>query len=108
LTYRLGAHTTSDDPTVYRSDGEVEEHKRHDPVKRLKRYLEVGDEWSQAQDDALIAQVKAELQAGIERAEKAPKPAVSTLFDKVYEKQPLHLIEQQTECENGPRPRHHR
>lgn len=106
LTYRLGAHTTSDDPSVYRTDAEVEEHKRHDPVKRLRRYLEVMDGWSQSQEDQLVSQVKAELQACIDRAEKTPKPALSTIFDKVYEKQPLHLIEQQTECENGPRPRH--
>jgi pyruvate dehydrogenase E1 component alpha subunit len=91
---------------VYRTDAEVEEHKRHDPVKRLRRYLEVTDGWSQPQEEALVSQAKAELQACIDRAEKTPKPALSTIFDKVYEKQPLHLIEQQTECENGPRARH--
>jgi pyruvate dehydrogenase E1 component alpha subunit len=108
VTYRLGAHTTSDDPTVYRSEAEVEEHRRHDPVKRLRRYLEVQNAWSQSQDDAFVSQVKSELQTCIERAEKAPKPALSTIFDKVYEKQPLHLIEQQTECEEGPRARLHK
>lgn len=38
-TYRLGAHTTSDDPTRYREDSEVEEWKKKDPIDRFKKYL---------------------------------------------------------------------
>jgi pyruvate dehydrogenase E1 component alpha subunit len=106
LTYRLGAHTTSDDPTVYRNDAEVEEHRRHDPVKRLRRHLEVLEQWTPVQEEALIAQTRAEIQACIERAEKAPRPAVATIFAHVYEQQPAHLARQQQECESGPRPRH--
>ncbi|WP_026478030.1 pyruvate dehydrogenase (acetyl-transferring) E1 component subunit alpha [Alkaliphilus transvaalensis] len=39
FTYRLGAHTTSDDPTRYRSDQEVEAWKKKDPIDRMKKYL---------------------------------------------------------------------
>ncbi len=39
LTYRLGAHTTSDDPTKYRSDAEVKQWEARDPLLRLERYL---------------------------------------------------------------------
>lgn len=38
-TYRLGAHTTSDDPTVYRDEAEVEEWKKKDPIDRMRKYL---------------------------------------------------------------------
>ncbi len=103
LTYRLGAHTTSDDPTVYRSRADVEEHKRHDPIKKLLRYLEYMDAWSQPEQDELFAKSQGELQACIERAESAPRPALSTMFQDVYEEQPAHLAEQQQQCERGPR-----
>jgi len=39
LTYRLGAHTTSDDPTRYRTDEEVRQWEARDPILRLERYL---------------------------------------------------------------------
>ena len=40
FTYRMGAHTTSDDPTKYRVSAEVEVWKHRDPIQRLRRYLE--------------------------------------------------------------------
>lgn len=50
-TYRLGAHTTSDDPTKYREDAEVEEWLLKDPIKRFKAYLEdkgiLDEEWEE-------------------------------------------------------------
>ena len=38
-TYRMGAHTTSDDPTRYRTSAEIEEWRRKDPIARLRAYL---------------------------------------------------------------------
>ncbi|SHD78197.1 pyruvate dehydrogenase (acetyl-transferring) E1 component subunit alpha [Schnuerera ultunensis] len=51
FTYRLGAHTTSDDPTKYRKDEEVEKWKEKDPIVRFKKYLQnkgiLTDEWEE-------------------------------------------------------------
>jgi pyruvate dehydrogenase E1 component alpha subunit len=102
-TYRLGAHTTSDDPSRYRNESEVEQHKKADPIRRLKLYLENLEVWSQEEDDKLIERTRKELQAAIDQAESAPKPSVASIFHKVYHDQPIHLQEQQAECENGPR-----
>ncbi|MBN1655457.1 MAG: thiamine pyrophosphate-dependent dehydrogenase E1 component subunit alpha [Deltaproteobacteria bacterium] len=104
-TYRLGAHTTSDDPTRYRNESEVERERKYDPIRRLRLYLENLEVWSQQEDEKLIEKIHAELQAAIARAENAPRPAVASIFEKVYRDQPAHLREQQAECERGPRAR---
>jgi TPP-dependent pyruvate/acetoin dehydrogenase alpha subunit len=101
-TYRLGAHTTSDDPTRYRDASEVEQQRKYDPIRRLKLYLENLDVWSQEKDAELIERTQSELQAAIDSAESAPKPAIASIFQKVFRDQPEHLREQQAECENGP------
>jgi pyruvate dehydrogenase E1 component alpha subunit len=104
-TYRLGAHTTSDDPTRYRDASEVEQQSKYEPIRRLKLYLENLDVWSQKKDEEFIERTQRELQAAIDSAESAPKPAIASIFQKVYRDQPAHLQEQQAECENGPRVR---
>ena len=59
ITYRRGPHTTSDDPTRYRDDGEVEQWASLDPLDRLRRHMEsVG-----ALDDDFVASVDAEADA---------------------------------------------
>ncbi len=50
VTYRMGAHTTSDDPTRYRSDSEVREWARLDPIERLQRHLVLEGKWLPEED----------------------------------------------------------
>ena len=52
-TYRLGPHTTSDDPTLYREDKEVEMWEKRDPMIRFKKYLIDKGYWSEKEDKAL-------------------------------------------------------
>jgi pyruvate dehydrogenase E1 component alpha subunit len=47
LTYRYGAHATADDPSLYRSNDEVEEWRAKDPIDRLRRFLEHRGEWDE-------------------------------------------------------------
>lgn len=59
VTYRMGPHTTSDDPTRYRDEAELETWRRRDPLDRLERHLRSINEW----DDAWAADVSAEIDA---------------------------------------------
>ncbi len=103
LTYRLGGHSTSDDPRAYRAESEVEEWRKTDPIVRLRTHLESSMGWSETDEETLKQEVEAELRACIKRAEETSRPALSTLFNDVYEEQPWHLREQQEVLERGPR-----
>ncbi len=82
-TYRMGAHTTSDDPTRYRETSEVETWKLKDPIERVKRYLQVQGT-PQEFFDALEVEAE-ELGKNLREACKAlPEPDLESLFDKVY------------------------
>jgi pyruvate dehydrogenase E1 component alpha subunit len=105
ITYRAGAHSTSDDPTAYRDSGEVEKELRADPIKRLRAYLERLGGWSEDEEKAFLDDTVDELKACIEQAEAAPLPGVATMFEEVYAQMPQHLTEQQAECVEGPRVR---
>ncbi|MGY1811492.1 pyruvate dehydrogenase (acetyl-transferring) E1 component subunit alpha [Blastococcus sp. SYSU D00820] len=99
FTYRMGAHTTSDDPTRYRLADELEEWKLRDPIARLKVYLAhegIADaaffDAVDAEGDELAARVRAGT-IGM------PAPPPSSMFDGVYAEQTPHLAAQQAEFE---------
>ena len=94
LTYRMGGHSTSDDPKAYRSDEEVETWQKQDPLLRLRRHLELLGAWHESDEKQLTARVDNELKQSIEAAEKKPQPALSSSFDDVYAERPWHLTEQ--------------
>jgi 2-oxoisovalerate dehydrogenase E1 component alpha subunit len=105
VTYRSGAHSSNDDPTVYRDAAEHEEQVKRDPIRRLRRYLEREHGYTEADNTAYEERVQAELSVCIERAESAPAPTIASMFEDVYEHMPPHLVEQQAEAVNGPRVR---
>jgi len=107
VTYRAGAHSSSDDPSAYRDSAEVEEQLRRDPLRRLRAYLERQRALTAADQVALEERIQAELSACIERAEAAAPPSIESMFEDVFEQQPAHLREQQAECVNGPRAKRH-
>ncbi len=102
LTYRIGAHSTSDDPTRYRTDAEVESWKRKDPVDRLAKHLRMLG----AIDDAFEKQLDAELGPAIgdviKSVEELPPPARMSLFDDVYAEPTWNLREQRDELAKLP------
>jgi 2-oxoisovalerate dehydrogenase E1 component alpha subunit len=83
-TYRMGAHTTSDDPTRYRIASEVEAWQAKDPILRVRAFLEK----QQIADPAFFAEVdeqaKREAVHLRERVLAMPDPAPVTIFDNVY------------------------
>lgn len=83
-TYRMGAHTTSDDPTRYRIASEVEAWQARDPIKRLRSLLDrenAADDDFFAEVDADAARQAADLR---ERVLALPDPQPLELFDNVY------------------------
>jgi len=83
LTYRMGAHTSSDDPTKYRTSDEVEVWRRRDPITRFEAYLR-----SRGEGDAFFEEVAtegADLAADIRtRTLALQTPSVDKMFDFVY------------------------
>jgi 2-oxoisovalerate dehydrogenase E1 component alpha subunit len=96
LTYRMGPHTTSDDPTRYRDEAELDEWRARDPIDRVRRYLDsigVEPETFEAIDDEadrLGASVRAACLA-------IPEPDLAAWFDTVYAEQTDELRAQQAE-----------
>lgn len=93
VTYRMGAHTTADDPTKYRTDGEVEYWAERDPITRYRTWLE-GRGASAAfftDVDAEAAEVAADLRR---RALDLPAPTREKIFAHVYTDQHPLMDEQ--------------
>lgn len=94
LTYRYGAHTTADDPTKYRPDGEADEWKKRDPIHRLRAQLQQWDLWSDTDEAAWATEVDGVIRAAITEMESAAPPDPRDLFRHVYE-QPTKRLQRQ-------------
>lgn len=85
-TYRLGAHTTSDDPTVYRDDAEVETWRAKDPIDRVYKYLIHKGIWSEEQEETFAKETGEEVKQTFEKVEKSGLTPLEDIFDYVFEK----------------------
>ncbi|MFF3624372.1 pyruvate dehydrogenase (acetyl-transferring) E1 component subunit alpha [Streptomyces sp. NPDC002467] len=96
-TYRMGAHTTSDDPTKYRDSAEVEEWAGRDPIARLKSHL-LDNGWA---DEAFLTGVDREGDALAQRLREQvrsmPAPATEAIFEHVYADPHALVDEERTE-----------
>src|SRR4051812_30647123 len=98
LTYRVSAHSSSDDPTRYR-DEKVTEVWRHqkDPLRRMEAFLKARGWLADGEREALATKLEADVRDAIARAEAAGMPPIESLVDDVYEEKPWHLREQLAE-----------
>lgn len=80
VTYRLGVHTTADDPSKYRSEEEVTMWEKKDPLTRFRAYLE---QRSLLESD-IESQIDAEIVDAVQRFEATPPPDPLTMFDHAY------------------------
>ena len=94
VTYRMGPHSSSDDPKRYRSDEELAEWQKRDPITRLRMYLEKKKMWTEADEKRTQEETNREIEEAVQHAEKLPKPALETLFTDVYAEMPWNLQEQ--------------
>jgi 2-oxoisovalerate dehydrogenase E1 component alpha subunit len=94
MSYRLGAHSTSDDPNGYRSPAEEEKWRQKDPINRMKNWLIKQQWWDESRDEKLHQEFRSEILAELKLAEKRPKPPLEDLINDVYKTPPRHLVEQ--------------
>lgn len=95
LTYRVSAHSSSDDPTRYRDEKVTELWKsRRDPLRRMQAFLESRGWLTAAEVTEQAQTMEAEVRDAIARQEKAGPPPVESLFEDVYE-QPTWLLQEQ-------------
>lgn len=83
-TYRMGAHTTSDDPTKYRDGEEAAEWQAKDPLTRTEAWLRASGAWDDAQQARLDQDLEAfgaQVRAAADRVEA---PVLADVFDRVY------------------------
>ena len=107
VTYRAGAHSTSDDPSKYRPADDWQHFPLGDPVARLKQHLIALGEWSEERHAELHKALEAEVMAAQKEAERhgtladghTPDPA--TMFEDVYERMPAHLEAQRAQLLAG-------
>ncbi len=100
VTYRAGAHSTSDDPSKYRPADDWERFPLGDPIERLKAHLIGLGAWSEQEHEQVRLELEAEVTAAQKEAEShgtlldghIPSPA--TMFEDVYAQVPWHLREQ--------------
>ncbi len=107
VTYRVAAHSTSDDPSKYRPREEPERWPFGDPIARLKGHLVTIGEWSEARQVQLQAEIDDEVLAALREAEShgtlhdGPKPDAASMFEDVFKEMPPHLREQMREMESN-------
>lgn len=94
MSYRLGAHSTSDDPSGYRTREEEEKWQMHDPILRMKNWMMAQNWWDDAQETELFEKLREKVLAAVKVAEKIAKPPVEDLMTDVYDQVPAHLQKQ--------------
>jgi 2-oxoisovalerate dehydrogenase E1 component alpha subunit len=104
VTYRVGAHSTSDDPSAYRPKTESDAWPLGDPVLRLKNHLIRRGVWTEERHKQAEAEILAEVIAVQKEAEShgtlhsGPHPSARHMFEGVYEQMPPHLRRQRQQA----------
>ena len=97
VTYRMGFHNTTDNPSLYEDPAERADAMARDPIERVVKHLRRRGLWSEARDRETRAGVRAEIEAALESAATFPPPAPGDLFGHVYAKLPERVRRQRTE-----------
>lgn len=91
MSYRLGAHSTSDDPSGYRTKEEEEKWQANDPILRMKNWMLLQKWWDEEKDLALFEQYREEVLAAVKVSEKIAKPSIDSLITDVYDEPTAQL-----------------
>jgi pyruvate dehydrogenase E1 component alpha subunit len=94
VTFRMGGHSSSDDPTRYRDTELVKAWEKRDPIARLGAWLRSRSLLADADVETWTAELNDEISKAVIEAEAAGPPALETMFTDVYATMPAHLEEQ--------------
>jgi pyruvate dehydrogenase E1 component alpha subunit len=103
LTFRMGGHSSSDDPTKYRDESVAKEWAERDPLLRHRKWLVSQGAWSDEQQEEYLAKAGKEITKAIDRVEAAGPVDPATLFTDVWTDEPAQLLDQQERL-GGPEP----
>ncbi len=84
VTYRLGPHTTSDDPARYRDEDEAGEWRDRDPLERVRALLERAGRWTPQWQAELEARSSQVVEAAVAEAEALPQPTAEEMLSRMY------------------------
>jgi pyruvate dehydrogenase E1 component alpha subunit len=101
VTYRMGPHSTSDDPTRYRSGEELAEWTKRDPVRRFSEYLLRAGVVDAKTAEDLAEEAREEVRRAVKACEGAPPVPPESLVEDVYAEIPWHLAEQRKLLRGG-------
>ena len=97
VTYRMGFHNTTDNPSRYEDPKEREEARRRDPIDRVVKYLTVRGLWNDQRDKETRSSIQDEISDAFAKAVQFPVPEPTAIFDHVYAEAPERVRRQLAE-----------
>lgn len=101
LTYRLGGHSSSDDPTKYRDEREAQRWEARDPLLRHRAWLVERGEWDDKREENFLAEAGQRISDTIAQVEAAEPVPQDSLFGDVWARPPALLMDQKQRLDEG-------
>jgi pyruvate dehydrogenase E1 component alpha subunit len=97
LSYRMGDHTTADDASRYRSEAEVKEQGKRDPIERLRKYLTRAGAWNDEEEQKLQGGCARQVEAAVAEYQNTSSQQPASMFDYLHAALPSAFEEQREE-----------
>jgi pyruvate dehydrogenase E1 component alpha subunit len=101
LTYRIGPHTTADDPARYRDEAALAVWEERDPLLRVRRLLERSGAWTAHWQQTLEREASMTIETAVDWAESIPAPGPGEMFTRMFAEPTPPLTEQAREATGG-------
>jgi pyruvate dehydrogenase E1 component alpha subunit len=94
VTFRMGPHSSSDDPKRYQDPELFESWQKRDPIDRFRAWLKGKRIWTKAWEEEITEKIQADIAAAVEQSEGTPAPEIETIFTDVLADMPAMLQQQ--------------
>jgi pyruvate dehydrogenase E1 component alpha subunit len=94
VTYRMGMHTTADDPTRYVDPSDIEKWGKKDPIDRVQKYLATKGLWNDDRADSWDAQIRAEIETAFNEADAYKPAGAAAIYDHIFAEPTPTLVRQ--------------